>query len=77
MECGPHHSINLGMRIHAQNHVRITTPCSVHAPSRLGDGESLKRGRTLMGKVPKSAISFGFSKHHLSGGYEGLEAPET
>nr|CAN77003.1 hypothetical protein VITISV_028505 [Vitis vinifera] len=31
-ECGPHHSINLGKRIHAPNHVRITTPCFVHVP---------------------------------------------
>ena len=77
-ECGPHHSINLGTRIHAPNHVRITTPCSVHVPSRLNDGESLlKRGRTLTGGYPKLAISFQFSKHHLSGDCEGLEALET
>ena len=41
LKCGPHHSINLGTRIYARNHVRITTLCSVHAPSRLGDGKSL------------------------------------
>ena len=41
-ECGPHHSINLGTRIHARNHVRITTPCSVYVPGRLGDEESLE-----------------------------------
>ena len=40
-ECDPHHSINLGTRIHARNHVRITTPCFVHVPDILGDGESL------------------------------------
>ena len=40
-ECGPHHSINLGTSIHALNHVRITTPCSVHVPGRLDDGKSL------------------------------------
>ena len=58
-ECSPHHSINLRMRIHAPNHVCITTPCSVHVPGRLSDGESLlKRGRTLMGGYPKPAISF-------------------
>ena len=63
LECGPHHSINLGMRIHAPNHVRITTPCSVHVPGRLSDGESLlKRGRTLTGGYPKPVISFQFSK---------------
>ena len=78
MECGPHHSINLGMRIHAPNHVRITTPCSVHVLGRLSDGENLlKRGRTLTGGYPKPAISFQFSKYHLSGDCEGLEAPET
>ena len=71
-------SINLGTRIHAPNHVRITTPCSVHVPGRLNDGESLlKRGRTLTGGYLKPAISFLFSKHHLSGDSEGLEAPET
>ena len=41
LECGPHHSINLGTGIHAPNHVRITTSFSVHAQSRLDDGESL------------------------------------
>ena len=66
------------MRIHAPNHVRITTACFVHVPGRLSDGESiLKRGRTLKGGYPKPAISFQFSKHHLSGDCEGLEAPET
>ena len=63
LECGPHHSINLGIRIHAPNHVRITTPCSVHVPGRLSDGESLlKWGKTLTGGYPKPAISFQFSK---------------
>ncbi|WJZ85480.1 hypothetical protein VitviT2T_005014 [Vitis vinifera] len=52
-----------GTRIHAPNHVRITTACSVHVPGRLSDGESLlKRGRTLTGGYPKPAISFQFSK---------------
>ena len=41
LECGSHHSINLGTRIHARNHVRITTPCSVHALGKLNDGDSL------------------------------------
>ena len=73
-EYGPHHSINLGTRIHAPNHVHITTPCSVHVPSRLSDGESLlKQGRTLTGRHPKPAISFQFSKHHPSGDCEGIE----
>ena len=35
------HSINLGMKINVRNHVRITTLCSVHAQSRLGDEEGL------------------------------------
>lgn len=46
------YSINLGMEINVRNHVRITTTCSVHTRSRLSDGESLKRGRALMGRVP-------------------------
>ena len=63
LECGPHHSINLGTRIHAPNHIRITTLCSMDVPSRLSDGESLlKWGRTLTGGYPKPAIFFQFSK---------------
>ena len=66
------------MRIHAPNHVRITIPCSVHVLGRLNDEESLlKQGRTLTGGYLKPTISFQFSKHHLSGDCEGLEAPET
>ena len=40
-EYAPHHSINLGTRIHTPNHVCITTPCFVHVLGRLNDGESL------------------------------------
>ena len=52
LECGPHHFINLGMGIHGPNHVRITTPCSVHVPSRLSDGESFKTRQNTNGRVP-------------------------